>query len=41
MSCRFEEEILEKTVARKRGGTGMPSLLTSQAGGIGYYNETL
>ena len=38
---KAKQKQLEETVARKRGGTGMPSLLTSQAGGIGYYNETL
>ena len=38
---KAKDRQLEDTVTKKRGGAGMPSLLTSSSGGIGYYNETL
>ena len=38
---KAKQKALEDSVAKKKGGAGMPSLLTSSAGGIGYYDETL
>lgn len=34
---RLEDQIRR----RKRGGTGQRSLITGQAGGVGYFDETL
>jgi hypothetical protein len=36
-----QKRLQDQVRRRKRGGTGQRSLITGQAGGVGYFDETL